>query len=68
MREIADASQLLVKVRLVKMTGPGTRNTGMNSNLNLKLEARSESVAVTSRRSSERIEPSLAHSNVRCCL
>ena len=38
----AETSQLLVKVRLVKMTGPGTRNDGMNSNYNLKREARSE--------------------------
>ena len=37
MHEIAEALQLLVKVKLVKTTG--TRNNGMNSNLNLKLEA-----------------------------
>ena len=35
------------------MTGPGTRNNGRNSNLNLKLDA----VVVFSRRTNERIEP-----------
>ena len=42
MHEIAEATQLLVKVRLVKKSGRGTRLSGMNSNLNLKLEARLE--------------------------
>ena len=41
-QETAKASQLLVKVRLVKMSGPGTRNNWMDSNLNLKLEVRLE--------------------------
>ena len=33
-----EASTLLVKVRLVKMTGLGTPNTGTNSKLKLELE------------------------------
>ena len=40
--EPAEASQLLVDVGLVKMTGPGARNNGMYRNLNLKREARLE--------------------------
>ena len=36
--ETAEASQVLVKVRLVEKAGPGTRNNRMNRNL--KLEAR----------------------------
>ena len=37
--QTAEASYLLVEVRLVKMIGSGTCNNGTNSNLNLKLEA-----------------------------
>ena len=37
--ETAEASQVLVKVGLVKKTGSGTRNDGMTSNLSLKMAA-----------------------------
>ena len=40
--ETAEASKVLVNARLLKMTGPGTRNNGMNSNLNQKLVVRLE--------------------------